>query len=172
MALEDRDIFTAICNRYPDKPMDFIMAEYEKSRNMNRQIELREAREEQNSQAAEAVAAFAGDAPTVVVEEVVAVPEKKRFNRRNFKVRPENAITEDVIYCCICGEPRQNLTVKHLAQHGFTVEEYKELCRYAPNQPLMSKKHLAHSREVVAKAQQARLEKKRQMEGSQPEQNL
>lgn len=167
MSLDDRDIFSAICNRYPDQPMEFIMAEYEKARNFNRQIELREAQETQcDSQIAPAMGTFGTNTGATAVEEAEAVPEKKRYNRRKLKVRPENAITEDVIYCCICGEPRQNLTVKHLAQHGFTVEEYKELCRYTPDQPLMSKKHLAHSREVVAKAQQARLSKKTQQESN------
>lgn len=154
MALDDKDIFKAICERYSDQPIEYIMAQYEKARRMNMEIEQRST---QNA------AQFAPFAPAVeevveVVEE--ATPAKKKYNRRSLAVKPQVSITDDVIYCCICGEQRQSLTAKHLATHGITVEEYKKLCGYPPNQALMSGKRLAKSKEIIARAQKARLDKK------------
>lgn len=166
MALEDREIFAAICNRYPDQPMEFIMGEYEKARTMNRQIEQRETQD-----AADAASQLTDVEEVESEVEEEEIPLRKRFPRRTFKVKPEHAITDDLIYCCICGEARQNLTAKHLEKHGLTPDEYREVCRYPMNQPLMSNKHLARSREVVANAQRARLSRRAGPEGDNNQQN-
>lgn len=154
MALEDRDIFKVVCERFADQPMEFVMLQYAKAKRINMEIERQAASD------------FLEDEPveeevidTTVVEEETAAPRKK-WSRRSFKVKPQDSITEDVIYCCLCGEARQNLTVKHLAKHGITVEEYKKLCGFPPDQRLMSNKRLAKSKEIIAHAQQARLEKR------------
>lgn len=41
MALEDRDIFAAICSRCSDQPIEFIMEQYEKAKRINMDIEKR-----------------------------------------------------------------------------------------------------------------------------------
>ena len=41
MALEDKDIFNAICTRFNDQPIEFIMEQYEKARKLNAAIESR-----------------------------------------------------------------------------------------------------------------------------------
>lgn len=155
MALEDRDIFMAICDRCEDQPIEFVMAQYAKAKRLNREIERQTAWEIDSAFNEEPEE----PATEVEVEEVVAVPRKK-LTRRSFKVKPEDSITEDVIYCCICGEERQSLTAKHLAKHDVTVEEYKRVCGFPPDQPLMSGKRLAKSKEVIARAQKARIEKR------------
>lgn len=152
MALEDKDIFTAICERFPDQPIEFIMQQYEKARVINQQIEKRSEAE-----------SLAVQEP--VVEAVVETEEEteslqKRFPKRKFKVKAQDSITHDAIYCCLCGAERQSLTRKHLAQHGITVEEYKKICNFPPTQPLMSGKKLEKSKEIIAHAQQVRMEKR------------
>ena len=39
MALEDKDIFNAIFNKYSDQPIEFIMEQYEKAKILNMAIE-------------------------------------------------------------------------------------------------------------------------------------
>ncbi len=83
------------------------------------------------------------------------------YTKRMLKVKPENAITNDEILCCICGESRKALTSRHLATHnGITPEGYKKLCGYAQDQPLMSKRHFSGMKKNVQKAQMARKKKK------------
>lgn len=81
---------------------------------------------------------------------------KKRYTRRSLVAKPEEAIGEEHVQCCLCGKAFQNLTAKHLGAHGLTVEEYKKLCGYAPDQSLVSPKLRATLQENVRKAQQAR----------------
>lgn len=154
MALEDRDIFKAIFDRNVGQPIEFIMAQYEKARLLNKEIEKHDMDE-----AAVVCEAVEESAAIEEIPEDVPAP-RKRITRRNFKVKPQDSITQDVIYCCICGEERQSLTAKHLANHDITVEEYKKLCGFPMNQPLMSGKRLEKSKEIIARAQQARLKKK------------
>ena len=72
----------------------------------------------------------------------------------------EDAISEQEIACCICGKTFQNLTTKHIQSHDLTVEEYKKLCGYGPEQKLISSKLLNKLQANVLKAQQAREKKK------------
>lgn len=157
MALEDRDLFMAICERFADQPIEFIMAQYAKAKRMNMEIERMLAWDPDDDSETE---------EEVDIEEVEEepTPAPKKLNKRRFKVRPEDSITYDSIKCCICGEERQSLTAKHLAKHGTTVEEYKRACGFEPDKPLMSGKRLAKSKEVIARAQQARLEKRQARE--------
>lgn len=137
MALADKDIFNAICEQNPGKPIEYIMKQYEIALRMNREIEKNSDRE--------------NDANEIV-------QEQKKYTRRGLKIKPRNSILEDVVYCCICGEPRQAITSRHLATHGITVEDYKKLCGFAPSQSLMSEKRLKKSREATAMARNARHE--------------
>lgn len=154
MALEDKDLFMIIYEKFSDKPIEFIMEQYEKAKRINIEIEKRLLHD---------VDAIPQDAPeevqTEATDAVVEQP-KKQYTRRNLKIKPQNAITEDFIYCCICKEPRQTLTAKHMNTHGITIEEYKKICGYASNQPLMSLKQLEKSRKIISRAQKTRLEKK------------
>ncbi len=87
------------------------------------------------------------------------------WTKRNLKVKPEDAITEDTITCCLCGKEGKTLTERHLNSHnGLTRQGYLKLCGYPETQILMSGKHLARMKNNVLKAQQARKAKKRKEE--------
>lgn len=148
MALEDKDIFTAICERFPDQPIEVIMEQYEKAKKINMDIEKRLAESENTGLG--------------YVEIESAIP-KRKFSRRDLVLKPNEAITEEYIACCLCGQHRQSLTKNHLAAHGISVEDYRTLCGYPQNLPLMSHKQLAVSRDVISRAQKARLQKRADM---------
>lgn len=153
MALEDKDIFKAICDLYPGKPIEFIMTQYKVARQLNKDIEdggtleaiLVESQPLDNCEQPEA-------------PEAPAAP-KKKYTRRSLKVKPQDAITDETIACCICGAKRKSLTSRHLAAHGITTEEYKKLCGYAPNQTLMSGNHHKDAKTIISRAQQIKLRK-------------
>ena len=155
MPLEDRDIFQAVWERFSDQPIELVMEQYEKARRLNLDIEKR-------------MGAIPPVAPTEVAavaeeteeETVETVPARRKYTKRHLKVKPENAITDNAIICCLCGAERQSLTSKHLAAHDITVDEYKKLCGYPPNQALMSGQRHAKSRENIVRAQKARISKR------------
>lgn len=60
------------------------------------------------------------------------------YTKRNLVVKPEEAITDDHISCCICGRKMKNLNAKHLASHDIDMDSYKKLCGYAPDTKLIS----------------------------------
>lgn len=101
----------------------------------------------------------ATDAMTEVLN-TADVTSKKKYTKRDLVVKPQAAITDEHIRCCICGQERHILTSRHLAQHGITVDEYKTLCRYDAKQPLMSNNRAELARVVIVTAQQARKAKK------------
>nr|WP_294508880.1 MucR family transcriptional regulator [uncultured Bilophila sp.] len=70
--------------------------------------------------------------------------------------KPEEAIGDNTVQCCICGKAFQNLSAKHIQDHELTVEEYKKLCGYGREQKLISRNLLAKLQENVQKAQEAR----------------
>lgn len=145
MALEDKDIFMAICERFPDQPIEIIMEQYEKAKKINMDIERRIAESEN--------AAYDN-------EDIANAAPKRKFSRRDLVLKPNEAITEDYIACCICGQQRQSITKTHLGAHGISVEDYRKLCGYPEKLPLMSHRQLAASRDVISLAQKARLQKR------------
>ena len=56
----------------------------------------------------------------------------EKYTKRMLKVKPHDAIQEDCIYCCICGDKRSVLTAAHMSNHDITVDEYRKLCGYDP----------------------------------------
>lgn len=69
---------------------------------------------------------------------------------------PESAIQEDEILCCVCGKAMKNLPWRHLAIHGLTVDEYRRICGYPKNLPLMSKSRLRELGGQLARARSSR----------------
>lgn len=159
MPLEDKDIFKAIFDRYCDQPIEFIMAQYEKAKLLNRDIERRlsspdaAAMPEAAQLPAAAPAAEAAPAPEVTP---VPVPEPKRPTKKDLVADPKKAISEDSIVCCLCGESFNTLTARHLKNHHISVEEYKYICGYPSTQKLMSFNLAATMARNVQKAQAAR----------------
>lgn len=153
MSLDDKDLFAAICARYSDQTIEFIMEQYEKAKRINMGIEQRLS----NPQPAQPVVETETEVQVEAAVEEPSAPHKKKYTKRSLKIAPESAITDDLIYCCLCEASGQSLTAKHLEKHGITVEEYKKLCGYPADQKLMSKNHLEKSREIIKRAQAKRM---------------
>jgi predicted transcriptional regulator len=84
----------------------------------------------------------------------------KGYTKRSLKVKPEDAIKKDAIFCCICGKSMASINARHLASHnGLTKEGYLKLCGYPADQALMSLNFLAKMKVQVQKAQKARVKK-------------
>lgn len=75
-------------------------------------------------------------------------------------IDPKKAIREKTITCAICGKSFKLLTKKHLASHGFTVEDYRKHCGYKKGTPLVCK---FLQRERRKKMQDMRLWERRKM---------
>ena len=56
-----------------------------------------------------------------------------------FAIDPAKAIKEKSIVCVKCKKAFKFLTKKHLASHGLTPEEYRDLCGYKKSTPLVCK---------------------------------
>ena len=154
MALEDKDLFNAIFNKYSDQPIEFVMEQYEKAKNINLEIERRQSLRGYIDIIPPSIPQNTGEVKQIEPD-VESVP-KKKFSKRDLVIKPDEAITDDTIKCCLCGKERSSLTLRHLATHGISVEEYKKLCGYAPEQKLMSNNHVKKVRDNVMKAQKAR----------------
>ena len=160
MALEDKDIFYAIFEKYSDQPIEFIMEQYEKAKLLNMAIKRRlNTQTEQPVEAAPVAQPVVEEKPVVEAKKAAPAP-RKVYTRADFVCAPEDAITDTTIACCLCGKTACSLTSRHLALHDLSVEEYKELCGYAPNQKLMSRNFEAKMLRNVQMAQQARKEKR------------
>lgn len=134
MAIEDKDLLKLICERYPDQPLTYVMEQFGQAKAMCLQIERTfNAPEVDLGEEAEAPAEEA-----VETEVTPEAPKKKRLTRRSLVCKPAEAITDEYITCCICGRKMKTITSMHLKSHDVTVEEYKKLCGYAPEQKLMS----------------------------------
>lgn len=153
MPLEDKDIFNAVFEKYRDQPIEFVMAQYEKAKLLNREIELR-----LNALAPQGAAAVQNTAGTQIVAEDKPAPEpaRKRPTKKDLVADPETAITDETITCCLCGQQFNTLTARHLKMHDISVEEYKYLCGYTSAQKLMSYNLAATMARNVQKAQAAR----------------
>lgn len=153
MPLEDKDIFNAVFEKYRDQPIEFVMAQYEKAKLLNREIELR-----LNALAPQGAAAAQNAAGTQAAAEDKPAPEpaRKRPTKKDLVADPETAITDETITCCLCGQQFNTLTARHLKMHDISVEEYKYLCGYTSAQKLMSYNLAATMARNVQKAQAAR----------------
>ena len=154
MALEDKDLFNAIFNKYSDQPIEFVMEQYKKAKILNLEIERRQS----SRSCVDITPSFASqDAEELKqIETTVDSTPKKKFTKRDLVIKPNEAITDKVIKCCLCGKEYSSITVRHLDTHGISIDEYKKLCGYTPEQKVMSNNHAKKVCDNVMKAQQAR----------------
>ena len=102
----------------------------------------------------------AGDAKAPEAAKPVKESLTRGYTRRSLKVKPQDAIQQDTIACCICGKSMSSINARHLASHnGLTKEGYLKLCGYPAGQALMSLNHLAKMKTQALKAQAAREKK-------------
>ena len=124
--ISDAELLKLVMERYPEQPTPFIIEQF---------TVLKAGLIQANNK----LAAMDMEEPVceqVIIEEPMpeaaeAAPSaapKKKFTKRSLVVRPEEAIGDDVVQCCLCGRGFQNLTAKHLLSHGISVDEYKKLC--------------------------------------------
>ena len=155
--ISDAELLKLVMERYPEQPTPFIIEQF---------TVLKAGLIQANNK----LAAMDMEEPVceqVIIEEPMpeaaeAAPSaapKKKFTKRSLVVRPEEAIGDDVVQCCLCGRGFQNLTAKHLLSHGISVDEYKKLCGYVPEQKLICKNLLEKLQEHVQKAQRSREQK-------------
>ena len=151
--ISDAELLKLVMDRYPEQPTNFLLEQF---------TQLKAGIIQANNKLAN-------------LEELPAIPEplceaeeqpkeeslgestpRKKYTKRNLVVKPEEALTEDSVQCCICGKAFQNLTAKHIQSHDLTVEEYKKLCGYASDQKLISANLLNKLQANVQKAQVSR----------------
>ena len=151
--INDAKILKLVMDRCPEQPIPFIIEQF---------TELKAGLVQANSKLAaaesEEIPCEAKSGETT--QDADETAPKKKFIKRNLVVRPEESIGDDSVTCCLCGRSFQNLTIRHLFSHGISVEEYKKLCGFAPEQTLICKNLLTRLQENVQKAQQARGAKK------------
>lgn len=153
--ISDAELLKLVMDRYPEQPTSFVIDQFAALKAGLIQANNKLAMMGMEELAAEQSLAADENAP-----EAEAPAPKKKYTKCSLVVKPEGAIGEAQVQCCLCGRAFQNLTVKHLLSHNITVEEYKKLCGYAPEQKLIAAKLLARLQENVQRAQRSR-EKKR-----------
>ena len=156
--ISDTDLLKLVMDRYPEQPMPFLIDQFTVMKAGLIQANNKLAGLEHDG-CGEPLSWGEEAAKEVPLSEA-AMP-KKKYTKRSLLVKPEDAISEEEITCCICGKSFQNLTTKHIESHDLTVEEYKKLCGYAPDQKLISSKLLNKLQSTVLKAQKAREKKQK-----------
>ena len=130
--ISDAELLKLVMERYPEQPSAFIIEQFAlfkagliQANNKLAVMDVEEvvaepvALEEQVQEPADAPAS--------------AAAPKKKFTKRNLVVRPEEAISDESVVCCLCGRSFQNLTAKHLLSHGISVDEYRNCAVMPPN---------------------------------------
>lgn len=153
--ISDAELLKLVMDRYPEQPTSFVIDQFAALKAGLIQANNKLALMGMEELAAEQCACADENAP----EAAEAPAPKKKYTKRSLVMKPEEAIGEEQVQCCLCGRAFQNLTAKHLLSHGMTVEEYKKLCGYAPDQKLISHNLLGRLQENVQKAQRSREQK-------------
>ena len=120
--ISDAELLKLVMDRYPEQPAQFLIEQFTVMK-----AGLIQANNKLAGMDSEALSESLCCAEDAQKEETVSEPSapKKKYTRRNLVVKPEEAISEQEIACCICGKTFQNLTTKHIQSHDLTVEEYK-----------------------------------------------
>lgn len=145
--ITDAELLKLVMDRFPEANTDGIVEQFSLLKVGLLQANAKLAVGDAGQQGVEEQDIFAADE---------APAPKKRYTRRSLVAKPEEAIGDDTVQCCICGKVFHSLTTKHIQSHDLTVEEYKRLCGYSPEQKLISRNLLAKLQENVQKAQEAR----------------
>ena len=144
--ISDTELLRMLMEKYPSHDAAFIMGEFVTYKKMLSTAEAEVAPNTEES------------AP--VVETPASPAPVKKLTKRQIKGDPATAITQTNITCCVCGKEFKRLSAAHLASHGTTPEEYRRLCGYEPNTPLMGKIVYNSLMKAVKSAQEARVRKR------------
>lgn len=135
--IKDSELLKLIMERYPEQPFDFILEQFTifKAGLIETNGKLAE-RDKVEAIAESAKLETTQDAVSEIETDMPPAPRKK-YTRRNLVAKPEEAIGKEFVECCLCGRKVQSLTARHLSSHGISMDEYKKLCGYAPDQKLI-----------------------------------
>lgn len=154
--IDNMELLRMIMENNPGQPASFILEQYAVYKAGLTEINSRFASAAALAEVMESLAlteSAEGTPPAKPVKESLTCG----YTRRSLKVKPEEALQDDAIYCCICGKKCLTLTERHLKSHnGLSREGYLKLCGYPAGQPLMARNHLVRMKANVLKAQQAR----------------
>jgi predicted transcriptional regulator len=139
--ITDTELLHLVMARNADKDPDFVIAEFTAYKKKLAALQLSPQENAAENMQAE---------PAPV----------KKPTRRSLKCDPATAIEHMSIRCCLCEKEGRRLSSVHLASHGITPEEYRKLCGYAPDQPLMGSVVYERSLRAMHNAQEARKRKK------------
>lgn len=169
--IDDMQLLKMLMENNPGQPASFILEQYAVYKSSLLEINNRIA-------AAPGISEFIEGGEQIAVRQNPTAPKPDKsdkesltrgFTKRSLKVKPDEAILDEAIICCICGKSCQTLTERHLALHnGLTREGYIKLCGYEAGQPLMARDHLARMKANVLKAQKARKAKQASAAGKAP----
>lgn len=150
--ITDAELLKLVMDRYPEQNTQFIIDQFTVLKagiiQANNKLAVRDpnSSEPLEIQVSEPEVAPAEEQP------VEQETPKKKYSRRDLKVKPAESITDKSIRCCLCGREFSSLTSRHLATHDITVEDYKKLCGFGPEQPLMSKEQYVKMKKNIEKA--------------------
>lgn len=141
--ISDAELLKLVMDRYREQPTSFVIDQFVTLKAGLIQANNKLALVGMEELATESTLAIDENSP-----EAEAPTLKKKYTKRNLVLKPEEAIGEEQVQCCLCGRAFQNLTANHLLSHDITVEEYKKLCGYAPEQKLIAAKLLARRKKT------------------------
>ena len=151
MAVSDDFLFKLIYNRLHDRPIEAVIAEYGKAKSAMMQMEdsLRAGAEAAGLADGEPPAPLTDEAFSAVAEGVAdaappaAAPEEacadSSYTAADLERNPQNAIGDNYIICCLCGEQMKSLSRHLRSRHRISPEKYREICGYGKDVVLMSR---------------------------------
>ena len=150
--ITDAELLKLVMDRYPEQNTQFIIDQFTVLKAGIIQANNKLAVRDPNS--AEPLEVQVSESESAPAEEQPVEQEapKKKYSRRDLKVKPAESITDKSIRCCLCGREFSSLTSRHLATHDITVEDYKKLCGFDPEQALMSKEQYIKMKKNIEKA--------------------
>lgn len=157
--IKDSELLKLVMEKYPEQPFDFILEQFTifKAGLIEANGKLTERDKAEN---------IVESAKIEVTQDTVSEAEtdmppapRKKYTRRNLVAKPEEAIGKEFVECCLCGRKVQNLTARHLLSHGISMDEYKKLCGYAPDQKLICGNFMEKLQKNVLRAYNSRKKK-------------
>lgn len=135
--IKDSELLKLIMERYPEQPFDFILEQFTIFKAGLIEANGKLAERDKIEAIAESVKLETTQDAVSEIETDMPPAPRKKYTRRNLVAKPEEAIGKEFVECCLCGRKVQSLTARHLSSHAISMDEYKKLCGYAPDQKLI-----------------------------------
>ena len=116
MMISDAELLKLVMDRYPEQPAQFLIEQFTVMK-----AGLIQANNKLAGMDSEALSESLCCAEDAQKEETVSEPSapKKKYTRRNLVVKPEEAISEQEIACCICGKTFQKFDHQAYSEPRF-----------------------------------------------------